>query len=267
MSRLTRRGVALGLPMLALAGCGTGQPVPATSGTMRAPVLDRPSFGDSKPVSFIDPAPDGFAVHGIDVARFQGAVDWPAARAAGVGFAFIKATEGGDLRDPMFADHWRGAGRAGVPRGAYHFYYFCTPPEVQARWFIRNVPRTRGMLPPVLDMEWNPFSPTCILRPPGAEVRRQARIFLAALERHYGQRPIVYTTPEFYRQTDLGRLGEEFWLRATAENVNRVYPGQPWRFWQYTATGIVPGIEGATDLNTFNGSAAEWQAWLASRRV
>ncbi|WP_306006061.1 glycoside hydrolase family 25 protein [Aquicoccus porphyridii] len=267
MSQITRRSLALGLPMLALAGCGTDRPVPATSGTIRAPRLTPPRLGDSDPVSFAAPAPDRYAVHGIDVARFQGALDWRQARAAGVNFAFIKATEGGDLLDPMFADHWRGAGRAGVARGAYHFYYFCTPPEVQARWFIRNVPRTRGMLPPVLDMEWNPFSPTCTKRPPGAEVRRQARIFLAALERHYGQRPIVYTTPEFYRQNDMGRLNEEFWLRATARNLTEVYPGQSWRFWQYTATGIVPGSEGATDLNAFNGSAAQWQAWLASRQV
>ena len=53
---------------------------------------------------------------------------------------------------------------AGVPRGAYHFYYFCRTAEDQARWFIRHVPRDRSSLPPVLDMEWNPQSPSCKLQ-------------------------------------------------------------------------------------------------------
>lgn len=224
-------------------------------------------LGDSNPVSWTGKAPERYPVHGIDVARFQNDVDWRKVRKAGIDFAFIKATEGGDLKDPKFRDNWRAAGRAGVARGAYHFYYFCTAPEVQARWFIRNVPKRKGALPPVLDMEWNPFSPTCTKRPPGAEVRRQARIFLDLVERHYGQRPIIYTTIEFYRQTGIGKLkGEEFWLRSTAKQLKHAYPGQSWSFWQYSATGIVPGIEGDVDLNVFAGSRNNWTAWLAARK-
>ena len=37
-----------------------------------------------------------FPVHGIDVSKYQGAIDWPAAARGGVRFAWIKATEGGD---------------------------------------------------------------------------------------------------------------------------------------------------------------------------
>lgn len=272
MPDITRRALALGLPMLTLAACGSARraadPIPATSGaSVRLPTLRPPRFGDSDPVNFPAPAPQNFAVHGIDVARFQDSVDWPAARAAGVNFAFIKATEGGDMLDPMFRDHWRGAQRAGIARGAYHFFYFCTPAAVQARWFIRNVPKRQGMLPPVLDMEWNPFSPTCTKRPEGRIVRREAQIFLDALERHYGQRPIVYTTPGFYEDTGIGRLDAEFWLRATAEHPVAVYPGQRWHFWQYSATGVVDGVSGDTDLNAFNGGPEAWAAWLARRRV
>jgi lysozyme len=225
-------------------------------------------FDDSDPFKFTGKAPKRYPVHGIDVARFQPDVNWRRARRAGVRFAFIKATEGGDLRDPMFSDHWRGAGRAGVLRGAYHFYYFCTAAATQAHWFIRNVPKSPGMLPPVLDLEWNPFSPTCTKRPSGAEVRRQARTFLDILERHYGQRPIVYTTPAFYRDTGIGRLrGTEFWLRSTAGTPKQTYPRQTWTFWQYSGTGIVPGISGDVDLNAFSGSGKNWKSWLSKRRI
>ena len=251
------------LLVLTLAACGAERSAPPAE----PGVLFAPNFRDADPVDFDAPRPARFAVHGIDAARFQTSIDWGRARANGVNFAFVKATEGGDLLDPAFADHWRGAESAGVRRGAYHFYYFCTAPEVQARWFIRNVPRVAGALPPVLDMEWNPFSPTCAtVRPPAAEVQRQMRVWLRIVEAHYGQRPIIYTTPEFYKDAGLaGFQGYEYWLRSTAETVGAAYPGQGWRFWQYSATGLIPGIAGEVDLNAFNGTREDWQAWVARR--
>ncbi len=225
-----------------------------------------PKFGDSDPVSFTPYTPQRFPVHGIDVSRFQGDINWKIVRGAGMRFAFIKATEGGDLLDPKFKQNWRAAKAAGVLRGAYHFFYFCTDARTQAKWFIKNVPRTRGALPPVLDMEWNPFSPTCTKRPPAAEVRAEMTRFLNRVERRYGQRPIIYTTPDFFERNRLDLLkGEEFWLRAVAETPERVYPGQPWRFWQYSSTGIVPGVAGDVDLNAFSGSAEGWASWVAQR--
>jgi len=226
------------------------------------PALAAGPFGDYDPVDFGPKGPSRYPVHGIDVARFQGEIDWRRVALSGVAFAWIKATEGGDLKDPQFDRNWTLAARHDIPRGAYHFYYFCTPPEVQARWFIQTVPRRGKALPPVLDMEWNPFSPTCTRRPSGAEVRRQARVFLDLVERHYGQRPIIYTTPEFYAQTGIGRVRANFWLRAVAQTPDRVYPGQQWVFWQYTGTGLVPGVEGGVDINAFRGDRASWRRWL-----
>ena len=42
---------------------------------------------------------------------------------------------------------------------------------------------------------------------------------------------------------------------------SEVYPGGHWRFWQYTGTGLVPGIEGEVDINVFGGSVQDWQEW------
>ena len=252
------------LAAFALAACGGGgleTAPPAEPGA-----LFKANFSDNDPVDFNARAPSSYPVHGIDAARFQKSIDWSTARRNGVNFAFIKATEGGDLLDVEFKNHWRGAARAGVARGAYHFYYFCTTPEVQAKWFIRNVPRG-NMLPPVLDMEWNPFSPTCAtVRPPAAEVQDQMRRWLRLVEAHYGQRPIIYTTPKFYRENKLsGFNGYEFWLRTTAKTPAEAYPGERWTFWQYSATGIIDGIAGEVDLNAFSGSRADWTAWVAAR--
>ncbi|MBL8581377.1 MAG: glycoside hydrolase, partial [Rhizobiaceae bacterium] len=36
----------------------------------------------------------------------------------------------------------------------------------------------------------------------------------------------------------------------------------PFHFWQYTGTGVIPGIDGKSDINVFNGSTATWRKWL-----
>ena len=71
-----------------------------------------------------------FDVHGIDVSHHQGSIDWSAVAGDDVGFAFIKATEGGDHIDRRFEENWIGAAKAGIPRGAYHFF---TPMPPRAR--------------------------------------------------------------------------------------------------------------------------------------
>ena len=165
---------------------------PQPGGRTSAPAQG-PRFGDRDPHEWTGRAPWTYAVHGVDVAKYQNDIDWRALRQGGISFAFIKATEGGDRVDERFHQNWREAKAAGVPRGAYHFYYFCRPAHEQAAWFIRNVPRDPDALPPVLDMEWNPFSPTCRLRPPAAAVQAEMRTFLRIVERHYGRKPIIYT--------------------------------------------------------------------------
>ncbi|SEN02240.1 lysozyme [Loktanella fryxellensis] len=221
-----------------------------------------PVFADADPHPNIGTLPQAYAIHGIDVSRYQGAIDWNTARAAGVTFAFIKATEGGDLADPMYRTYRDGAKAAGVRQGAYHFYYFCRTPQDQAAWFISNVPRDPQALPPVLDMEWNHLSPTCTRRPPAAQVRADMLTFLDIVERHYGKRPLVYTTPDFYAQNALGQLPRtQFWLRSVAAHPSVRYPGEGWSFWQYSGTGIVPGIARPVDLNAFAGTPQQWAEW------
>ncbi len=228
-----------------------------------APPASGPRFGDNDPHDWEGRAPWTYAVHGTDVAKYQNDIDWHTKRRHGISFAFIKATEGGDGVDERFHENWRGAKAAGIPRGAYHFYYFCRPAHEQAAWFIRNVPRDPQALPPVLDMEWNPFSPTCKLRPPPETVQSEMRTFLKMVERHYGKKPIIYTSIDFYEDNRLHEFhGYPWWLRSVADHPVRRYAGRPFLFWQYTGTGIVPGVEGDTDINVFHGTAAEWRAWL-----
>ena len=98
-------------------------------------------------------APLWYSVTGVDVSNHQGDIDWPALARNNVAFAYIKATEGGDFRDRRFQFNWEGAKKAGIARGAYHYFTQCRPGIEQAHNFIATVPRGQGALPPVIDAE------------------------------------------------------------------------------------------------------------------
>jgi len=220
-------------------------------------------FRDVKPINFGSSSPRKLAVHGVDVSRWQGDIDWQKLRTQGANFVYIKATDGGDHLDPMFRKNWRDAKQAGIKRGAYHFFYWCRTAGEQADWFIRNVPREVGALPPVIDVEWNGES-SCKRRVSPEKVREKMQVFMDKLEQHYGQRPIIYTAPDFYRDNLKGAfLNYPFWLRSVAAHPSKVYPGRRWVFWQYSGSGISHGVDGRIDLNVFHGSEADWHDWVA----
>src|ERR1700744_2847014 len=100
-------------------------------------------------------------IQGIDVSKYQGEIDWQQVRDSGVRFAWIKGTEGGDVVDSKFQGNGEGARAAGIPRGAYHFMFWCRPWQEEANWFIKNVPVEADALPPVLDVEATPQSKMC----------------------------------------------------------------------------------------------------------
>ncbi len=204
-------------------------------------------------------------IHGIDVSKWQGDIDWHAARQAGTQFAFIKATEGGDHIDDKFTQNWRGAKQAGIPRGAYHFVFWCRPAEEQADWFKRNVPADPEALPPVLDLEWNGQSRNCPKKVPREQAVAMAKTMLLAMEEHTGKRPIIYTDITFHDEVLKNELDDyPFWLRSVAAEPHERYENRRWTFWQYTTTGRVSGISGDVDRNTFYGGEDQWRAMLAS---
>lgn len=212
------------------------------------------------------PTPSDYAVHGIDLSRYQGDVDWLKAKHGGVQFAWIKATEGGDHLDPMFYSNWYAAKAAGVPRGAYHFWYFCRPVDEQLAWFIANVPNDPDALPIVLDMEWNNESKTCRRRPPADELLRDIQYFVDGAERHYGKRPVIYTSVDFHEDVLDGYFnGHHLWVRSVAGHPSLRYGNRRWTFWQYTAEGTVPGVDGPVDRNAFVGTQNDWRLFLDGR--
>jgi lysozyme len=235
----------------ALAGCGGGDG-PAMLG-----------FDDGYP------KPADYPIQGIDVSKYQGTIDWNAVASSGVKFAWIKATEGGDHIDEQFQANWQGAKQVGIAHGAYHFMYWCRPPIQEANWFEQNVPVEEDALPPVLDVEPTPDSKTCRRHLERDQTIADMKVMLDEMERHFGKRPIIYTSVDFYRAILSGGAFADYpiWVRSTKHNPALPYGDRDWKFWQYQADGVVPGIDGNVDRNVFYGARDQWQAFLHGPRA
>ena len=203
-------------------------------------------------------------IQGIDVSKYQGEIDWQAVRDSGVRFAWIKATEGGDVVDSKFQANWEGARAAGIPRGAYHFMFWCRPWQEEVNWFINNVPVEPDALPPVLDVEATPQSKMCKRTLEREKTIGDMRQILQALERHYGKKPVIYSSVDFYQSILFdGALSDyPIWVRSTKYHPAVRYGNRHWHIWQYASDGSVPGIRGAVDRNCFFGSESDWRRWL-----
>ena len=91
---------------------------------------------------------------GIDVSRFQGTIDWRKVKASGkVKFAYIKATEGMTIQDPMYKRNIDSARAAGILVGSYHLYSKKTTAYQQFNNFKAVVKKSKQDLVPVLDIE------------------------------------------------------------------------------------------------------------------
>jgi lysozyme len=198
--------------------------------------------------------PVNYAIHGIDVSKFQRDINWEAVRQMQVqkiriSFTFIKATEGITRQDAAFKRNWQKAGKAGLIRGAYHFFYSTRDPIKQAINFRNVVQLESGDLPPVLDIEIHNNQPVAV-------IRSTAKIWLEEMEKAYGVKPIIYTNLKFYNTY----LGDEFndyplWI-AHYYQKERPRVNREWLFWQHSDIGRVNGIKTIVDFNVFRGDSA-----------
>ena len=207
--------------------------------------------------------PKGFSIHGIDVSKWQDRIDWKLLKAISsendtihFRFAFIKATEGILLEDPMFKDNWRNAKENKVIRGAYHYFLPTNNPKFQAANFIRNVEIRKGDLPPVVDIEETNGKSK-------REIIRQLKIYIKELEKHYKVRPIIYSNINFienYLADDFKNYF--FWIAHYYIDKLVVEDDINWIFWQHSDKAILVGSGWNVDVNVFNGGSRDLESIL-----
>ena len=205
--------------------------------------------------------PGSYYCYGIDISRYQTDIEWDKIKVLtdaqgrstnsvnqakdirNVSYVFIKASEGNSFKDKYFKKHWKNAKKSGIRRGAYHFFRSSKDAETQARHFIRTVGElSADDLPPVLDIET--IHKGCSYK----TLNDKALIWLKTIEKHYGRKPIVYSSASFINDILCKEIKENYpiWVAHYGAPAPRC---ARWHIWQFADDAVVYGIDGYVDLN------------------
>lgn len=206
----------------------------------------RALYGDAK-------YPEGYEIHGIDISHYQGKIDWDELRNGMIDgyplrFIIIKSTEGSTRLDDNFYDNFYQAREYGFIRGAYHFWSNKSKPREQAYYFLNKVHLEDGDLPPVLDIEHKPASRSV------EDFQMDVLTWLHIVEDRYHVKPIIYTYYKFKQAYLSAPVFDDYPYWIAHYYVDKVEYKGPWKFWQHTDAGRLPGIKGYVDFNIYNGS-------------
>jgi len=199
------------------------------------------------------------APKGIDVSNYQGVVNFNTAKANGVVFAYIKATEGTTFIDPDFSGSYTSATNAGIIRGGYHFAHpDSSSGATQAKYFVAHGGgwSSDGItLPGALDIEYNPNGAECYGLSASAMVS-WIKDFSNTYHSSTGAYPVIYSTTDWWK-TCTGNSAafastNPLWVANYGSSIGALPAGWSYAtFWQYADSGPNPG-----DQDEFNGDMA-----------
>ena len=190
---------------------------------------------------------------GIDVSRWNQAIDWEKVKEDGIEFAIIRcgyrgATSGSLVLDPLYEENINGAIAAGIPVGVYFFTQAVSEMEAieEASMVIRLIEDYDVDYPVFLDSE----SAGGKGRADSLEADERTKYHKAFLETvaSAGYETGVYASRNWLNnRLDMTRLSQyKVWLAeyADAPTYDKYYD-----MWQYTSKGSVNGIETRVDLD------------------
>lgn len=259
---MNKRIIKWGIPVVALLLCGV-------IGYKYADKMCREYMGKPLTLEFAKERLDGMTQgavlprgawsYGIDVSHHQLFIRWKrlkihvdgngrtvwskakAVRTESIDYVFMKATEGESFKDWRFGGRWKKAKRAGIRRGAYHFFRPGKSAASQAQNFIGKVGALDAKdLPPVLDIE---NMDEC-----SAEILNERALeWLRIVEKHYGRKPIVYANPYYLNNVIDSRITQNYPIWVANYKVSRPSFDR-WQYWQFSNRALVRGA-GPVDLN------------------
>ncbi|MFF3551912.1 glycoside hydrolase family 25 protein [Streptomyces tsukubensis] len=162
-------------------------------------------------------------VRGVDVSAYQPTYD-----ASGLGFVFVKATEGRTWTSPVQAKQAATARDAGAVVGFYHFLW---PGQIaaQAAYFVAQADSRPG---DVLACDWETTADGT------AASCAEKDAFLAEVERlRPGHRTVLYCNTDFWLHRDTtSRCGDGLWI-ADVTTAGQPRIQHSWVFHQYSISG------------------------------
>lgn len=199
-----------------------------------------------------------YPIRGIDISSHNGMMNLEAARADGIEFCYIKASEGSEFRDANFRLNYGKARHAGMKIGAYHYFRFDRDGVEQALNLIGAVGYRHLDLGVAVDVE---EAGNARGVPQDSILDRLTR--MAEYLHLRGYRVIFYSNRDgFYDYLQKAVPGSPLWICS----FNSTPINADWTFWQFDHHGKVAGVKGDVDLNAFGGNREEWEEFLANQQ-
>ena len=199
---------------------------------------------------------------GVDVAKYQGTIDWQALAGAGTKFAMVRlgyrtAGEGTIVEDSNARYNLQEGSKAGIPMGGYFFSTAISKEEAEeeARWVAELVAKYPITYPIVYDCEGFDDQDSRQKSMTKEERTDVALAFLKKIEK------LGYTGMFYASKSEL----EDRWETERIEKHYKIwvaqYPAQPYpqtptssyagkhHMWQFTKTAIISGLSQPIDLN------------------
>lgn len=181
----------------------------------------------------------------IDVSEWQGTIDWKKVKAAGYGYAILRAGFGrsASQKDKEFDKYYKNAKAAGVKLGAYWYSYAVDKADAvkEAKACLEVLRGKTFEMPVFFDMEENSMT-----KLGKSTLTEMAKVFCEEIKKG-GFRPGVYSNPNWFTNylnyTQLRAL-YPIWLAQYYKEAQFDCD-----VWQYSSTGAVNGVSGNVDLN------------------
>ena len=176
----------------------------------------------------------GAIAKGIDVSKYQGAINWSAVAAEGYSFAFIKVGSAKSGLDPYFAANMVGANAAGLKTGVYLYSYATTVEAAmaEAQFTLAAIAPFTVSMPVVFDLE------DAVHKTMTPEQLQALTVVFCSIIQSAGYQPMVYSSKNWLTQR-VGPIPFDVWVAQYAEACE--YPNPA--FWQFSNSGTVSGID------------------------
>lgn len=209
--------------------------------------------GPSRLTTTTQPAPRQF---GIDVAKWQGVIDWNKVKTSGNGdFAVLKVTKKDNSVEDSFERNYQGTKAACIPIAVYRYVYAKSVGQavIEANGIVSALKDHRIEGEVWLDME------DSSLRNIGKAALTLLIDTMAGILQAHGYKVGIYCNCDWYDNVlDSADLSTryKFWIACFGKNTGN----GSWKdraddphdiavAWQYTSKGKVPGITGDVDLD------------------
>lgn len=203
-------------------------------------------------------------IKGVDVAKYQGNIDWAKAKASGMRFAILKAIDKSNKAEESFERNYQGCIANNIPVGVYNYSYATTKEKAEedALAMLATIAGKEIKMKVWLDVEDNCQK---VLGSYLIQIIKTYQSIIESAGFEFG----VYTGLSFYKSfiKPFDTLNCAWWIARYPSTETMLIEQNPSESkkpdighqlfaWQYTSKGIIDGIPSKVDTNILYDTSA-----------